>query len=188
MNSTSNKSFKQECKIINLATEYKGYTGTEQYAIVTDLSEEELNSRYGEEIKPYRPFVILTRQMGLAIRIHQRNEERYKKRNARGTRMITCNEEDESLIGGLAVDDEQTVREAEEEDAEVTKRINAVSKKALVELTALQRKYLIRHFVDKKSYREIAKEEGKSKETIRIVCKAALKKYIKAVKKLEVQS
>ena len=188
MNSSINKSFKQECKIINLATEYKGYTGTERYAIVTDLSEEELNSRYGEEIKPYRPFVILTRQMGLAIRIHQRNEDKYKKRNARGTRTITCVEEDESSINSLAVEDEQTVRDAEAEEAEASRRINTVSKKALVELTALQRKYLIRHFVDKKSYREIGKEEGKSKETIRIICKAALKKYIKVVKKLEVQS
>ena len=31
--------FKVECKVIKLGYEYPGYTGTEKYAIVTDLSD-----------------------------------------------------------------------------------------------------------------------------------------------------
>ena len=34
--------FAKDCKLINLRYEYKGYTGTEKWAIVTELAEEEL--------------------------------------------------------------------------------------------------------------------------------------------------
>lgn len=37
-----NDLFKNECKIINLKYEYEGYTGTEQWAIVSELTEKEL--------------------------------------------------------------------------------------------------------------------------------------------------
>lgn len=32
--------FAQDCKLINLRYEYSGFTGTEKWAIVTELSEE----------------------------------------------------------------------------------------------------------------------------------------------------
>ena len=34
--------FANDCKLINLRYEYHGYTGTEKWAIVTELAEEEL--------------------------------------------------------------------------------------------------------------------------------------------------
>ena len=37
-----NDLFKNECKIINLKYEYEGYTRTEQWAIVSELTEKEL--------------------------------------------------------------------------------------------------------------------------------------------------
>ena len=78
-------SFKKDCKVINLEIEYEGYIGEERYAIITDLSEEELDSKYQEELSKYRPFIILSRAMGLAIREHQRNNEKFRKRFARST-------------------------------------------------------------------------------------------------------
>ena len=38
--------FKVECKVIKLGYEYPGYTGTEKYAIVTDLSYAQIMERY----------------------------------------------------------------------------------------------------------------------------------------------
>ena len=55
-------SFINECKIINLEIEYRGATsfvGTEHYAIVTNLSEEALISKYDKELASYKPFVII---------------------------------------------------------------------------------------------------------------------------------
>ena len=53
----------KEYKIIDLAKEYEGFTGDIQYAIVTDLTEEELEARYGEELTDFHPFVILSGEM-----------------------------------------------------------------------------------------------------------------------------
>ena len=47
--------FMKDCKVLNLAKEYEGYTGEEKYAIITDLSEEELNLCFKEELEKYRP-------------------------------------------------------------------------------------------------------------------------------------
>lgn len=41
--------FANDCKLINLRYEYHGYTGTEKWAIVTELAEEELWVKYPEE-------------------------------------------------------------------------------------------------------------------------------------------
>ena len=38
--------FKVHCKVIKLGYEYPGYTGTEKYAIVTDLSYAQIMERY----------------------------------------------------------------------------------------------------------------------------------------------
>lgn len=46
--------FKCDCKVINLSYEYPGYTGEEKWAIITDLTEEELIEKY-EEIRCLLP-------------------------------------------------------------------------------------------------------------------------------------
>lgn len=186
MKSEANKNFKQECKIINLAAEYRGYKGNERYAIVTDLTEEELNTRFSVEIEKYRPFVILSRKMGIAIREHQRNENKYKKRVARGTVMIACDETDETVINDLSIEDEQMAKERESNILENRQRIAEASQRALMTLSALQRKYLILHYVDKKSCSEIAKAEGKNRKTVSDICKVAREKYMKAFSTMEV--
>ena len=111
--------FKNDCKVIRLDAEYPGYTGDTKYAIITDLTEEELSARYPAEIKRYIPFVLLSSEMGRAIREHHRNDEKFAKRTARYESVfIACTEEDEALINSLSVEDEQTVLEAESDALE----------------------------------------------------------------------
>ena len=77
-NKTENtKTFKDDCKVINLTAEYDGYTGTEKYALVTALSLDDLEARYSKEIQRYKPFLILTPEMGEAIREYHRNNEKF---------------------------------------------------------------------------------------------------------------
>ena len=52
--------FKRECRIINLRYEYYGYAEEEKWAIVSELSENEIITKYPEEIKIYEPFVLLS--------------------------------------------------------------------------------------------------------------------------------
>ena len=97
------------------------------------------------------------------MRSFQRNEEKYQKRCARGEINITCNVEDEALISGLSVEDDQDVRAEIASEFIEKLRINEVSHQALMTLSELQRNYLIQHFVYEKSYREIARDERKNK-------------------------
>lgn len=186
MDTDTKKSFKQECKVINLELEYEGYTGNERYAIITDLSEDELISRYSTEIEPYKPFIILTRAMGLAMKKHEHDEKKHAMREARGEMRITGDVCDESLISALAEEDDQLVREELVHDFLESMRINAVSQSALMTLTPLQRDYLIRNYVNNESVRDIAEKDGKRFETVWDIIVSAKNRYIKAVKALEV--
>ena len=62
--SALDEQFKKDCKVINLKYEYPGYTGVEQWAIITDLSEDELCTKYAEQVDPFSPYIILTTSFG----------------------------------------------------------------------------------------------------------------------------
>lgn len=51
--------FAQDCKLINLRYEYSGFTGTEKWAIITELSEEALWDKYPDVISRYTPIVFV---------------------------------------------------------------------------------------------------------------------------------
>ena len=112
-NKVTKGTFKDECKVINLAAEYAGYTGAEKYALVTALSLDDLEARYSKEIQRYKPFLILTPEMGEAIREYHRNNEKFAKREAREESVfITCSEAEEAQIQALSVEDAQTILQA----------------------------------------------------------------------------
>ena len=65
--------------VIDLVKEYAGATafvGTEHYAIVTDLTEEDLTSAFDQELEPYKPFVIISREMYRAMQETHMNDNR----------------------------------------------------------------------------------------------------------------
>ena len=45
INLTLDEQFDKDCKVIKLKYEYPGYTGEEKWAIITGLTEEELNEK-----------------------------------------------------------------------------------------------------------------------------------------------
>ncbi len=67
--------------VIDLAKEYSNYKESIPYAIVTDLSEEYLNMTYGDEIKKFTPFIILTHEMFEAMEESFINDERERIRD-----------------------------------------------------------------------------------------------------------
>ena len=181
INNVTEGTFKHDCKVIRLDSEYKGYTGDTKYAIITDLTEEELYSSYPAEIKKYIPFVLLSCEMGKVIREYERNEEKFAKRTARSESVfIACTEEEEAIIRTLSVDDEQALLDAESDEKEAKQRIIDTCRAALDKLTPMQRDYLIRHYLYKIPMRTIAKEDGKSGNAVWWICQAARKKFIKA--------
>ena len=68
-------------KVINLKYEYEGYEGSEKWAIISELSEEELFGLYPDEMRRYSPFVLLSVEQGKVISDFKANEDKHRKRS-----------------------------------------------------------------------------------------------------------
>ncbi len=175
--------FKKECKLINLKYEYEGYTGKEQWAIVTELTESELFKKYPEELKQYEPFVKLSVEQGEAITTFNRNEDKFRKRRNNHEDYFGYDENLTECLHAEAIMADFIERQALEEYEEnrYFKKMELLNM-ALSSLTEKQYKYLMARFVDEKSAREIAREEGVSHQVIDRHIIAAIKKFEKVFK------
>lgn len=93
-NTALDKRFAAECKVINLKYEYPGYTGNEQWGIITKLSESELNDRYANQIAGFKPFILLTAAFGKARDDFRRNENKHRMRAIRSFDMYSWDDEE----------------------------------------------------------------------------------------------
>ena len=171
--------FMNDCKLVNLIYEYgAGYTGKEKWAIITDLSKVDLYIRYANEVKPYKPFVVLSIEQGNAIFDFRRNEDKFKKRNMlHGSAYgydegITERIEDE--ISEPDFISKQELQEYEHKRYQIKMQLIDT---ALSILTEKQHRYLIERFINGKSARTIAKEEGVSHQVVDRHLIAAIKKF-----------
>lgn len=146
--------FAKECKVINLKYEYEGYTGSERWAIITELAEEEIWIKYPNVIRRYNPHILLSISQGDVIREYQRNEAKHRMRMLRYGHAFDINDgEFEEHHPEFAVV-EDIVEQIDKQ--EKVKRLRAI----LHSLPEVQKRRLIKHFFYNKSSREIAKEEG----------------------------
>lgn len=72
--------FKKDCTIIDLKYEYPNYTGQERYAIVSELTQVEIEANYTEQIQNYIPFVKLGKEFLKIRNDFIKNEDKYRKR------------------------------------------------------------------------------------------------------------
>lgn len=172
--STLDEQFKKDCKVISLKYEYPGYTGIEQWAIITNLSEEELNIRYSKQITPLKPFIVLSASFGEVRREYKRNEDKYHKRSCRS---IDPFDYDDELI---AVHHPELVIDTFDEyiiQSEECERIRT----ALTQLEPKQKERIVKYFFDGLSTSEIAKEENTSRQAVLKSINAAIKKLKKTL-------
>lgn len=145
--------FKQECKIINLKYEYPGYKGNVQWAIITDLSENELLLRYPNEIESFRPFICIPLSQGEVFDEFNRNEDKFQKRNKNNGHIFDLADgEFEIHHKELAVNDL--------EDRIVLNFERLELKSAINKLKPTQKQRLFKYYFMGKTIRQIAKEEG----------------------------
>lgn len=89
MNTNNNSvNTNREYKAFNLAFEYGRYAGEIKYAIATDLTEENLRSKYGDEIGRYEPFIIITWEAGEVMTEYHNNEAKHRMRAQRGEEIL----------------------------------------------------------------------------------------------------
>ena len=172
--------FQSECKVINLKYEYEGYTGEEQWAIISELTKKELFEKYPEIVKQYMPFVLLSVEQGKAVYEFRRNESKFYKRSKNNEDAFGY---DDELIGIFHSEvfvpdfiEQQITEEYEENRCQMKMKL---LDKALSSLTEKQYNYLISRYVANKSARKIAEAEGVSHQAIEKHLNAAVKKVKK---------
>ena len=148
--------FNENCKVLDLAREYHEYDGTERYAIITELTKEELLERYGDIVEPYMPFVLLSLQHGEVIDDFNRNNEKFKKR--------------QQLYGEYFSFEDGTTEQFHNEVSDNSFAENFIEsmtvQDALKNLPAIQRNRIFKHFYLGYSARAIAKQEGTSHSAV----------------------
>lgn len=161
--------FKCDCKVINLSYEYPGYTGEEKWAIITGLTEEELNEKYAEKTASLRPFIVLDLAFGKARKKFINNENKHY---MRAVRSVEPFDYDDEL---LTAHHPELVEDTFEETFLRNETCQKV-RSALTTLQDVQKERVIKYFFDGKSTHEIAQEEGVSHQAVSQSIAVALKK------------
>lgn len=168
--------FSEVCKVINLKKEYNGatsYVGSERFAIVTKLTEAELESHFPQELIPYRPFVIITPEMYAVIAESNRNDERENKRSYRHH-------------DAFAIDDERAPEDSNSDPAVMAESDLTYSHiiNEMMKLPGRQGQRMYQHYVLGYSIDEIAHAEGVTAASVY----ESLSRAKKAIHKVFVES
>lgn len=165
--------FAKDCKLINLRYEYKGYTGTEKWAIVTELAEEELLVKYPDVIRRYTPFILLSMAQGDVITEYQNYEARERMRKLLFGHAFDINDgEFEEHHPELAVDTDPV------EEIMLRDNIERL-RSALCYLSETQKRRVIKYFFYGKTLERIANEEGVNFTSVRESINSSIKKLRK---------
>lgn len=176
--------FQSECKVINLKYEYKGYSGKEQWAIVTELSEKELLEKYAEELKSYIPFVLLSEEQGKVIFKSRRNDQKHKMRKARAADAFSYEDgvieyfHKELISYTDPVEEKEAIQEEQEKERLKALEIEKV-RTALSLLKPIQRDRLVKNVCLNLSSRKIALQEGVNYSSVDKSIHAAKKNFKK---------
>lgn len=153
--------------------EYHGYTGTEKWAIVTELAEEELWVKYPDVIRRYTPFILLSMAQGEVITEYQNYEARERMRRLLFGHAFDINDgEFEVHHPELAVDTDP-IEEIMLKDN--IKRLREV----LCYLSETQKRRVFKYFFYNKTLEKIADEEGVDFTSVRESVNSAIKKLRK---------
>ena len=160
--------FTRECKLINLRYEYTGYTNDIQWAIVTELSEEEIIQKYPEEIKPYIPFIRLSVSQGEVFEESKRYENKYRMREKRTGYGFSVADDFGNYHSALIVNgmEDELIRKDEAETLQAA--LNTLSKSS--------RERIYKFFFLGMNYSEIACIEGVGESSIRRSIENSVKK------------
>lgn len=181
--------FKKDCKLIYLDREYNGFIGAQKWAIITDLSEEELKRKYFTSLDRYIPYVLLSKAQGEPILESIRNNHKHEMRNKRTTEPFDYDDELLPLFHSELIsfidpleENDRLIKRVKDEN-ELDELIIKV-KKSLSLMKAIQRDRLIKNVVRGLSSRKIAKEEGVNYSTVDKSIKAAKKNFRRIFEKL----
>ena len=181
--------FKKECKVIYLDREYNGFIGNQKWAIITDLTEEELRRKYITLLERYIPYILISNAQGQPILESIKNNHKHKMRNKRTTEPFDYDDEllplfhSELLSFVDPLEEKEKIYERAKEENALDELIIKVQR-TLSLMKTIQRDRLIKNVVRGLSSRKIAKEEGVNYSTVDKSIKAAKKNFRRIFEKL----
>ena len=169
------KEFKTVCKALNLKREYgENYSGDEKWAIITALSDEELQAQFGDVVNAcYSPYLLLDLQHGAAIIEQNNNDAKYRMRGYLYGHAFDINDGEFEEHHPEAVVEVDIVEEITLKD-----NIQKV-RRVLSNLSDKQKNRVIQYFFYDKTFKQIADEEGVSAPSVKESIDSAIKKLKK---------
>lgn len=170
-NSKLLESFRSECTVIDFLKQDEHWVGNEKFAIVTDLSQAELQNKYGLLLGEYTPFVILTTYQAEEIEIFNREVHRQEMAVFRHEDGFGYSDEiSEYFHAELAVPSAEDIVIARENEETARDQLKADIQRlhqALKMLNPIQRERLIKNVCMGHSITDLAEAEGVSYTAVR---------------------
>lgn len=163
--------FSNECTVFELKYEYTDYTGYERFGIITALTGEQLVEKYGSILDAYKPYIVLDLAFAEVRHSFNKNEWKHEKRAKRSLSYGIDDEDFEAHHQECASPDCMELVLAAETKEKVWR--------ALDKLTPLQKKRVVEHYMEGRSIRQIASEEGVDFTTVRESIASAMRKLKK---------
>ena len=169
---TLEEQFADECKVISLKYEYQGYIGDEKWAIISDLTEEEILVKYRPFLSDYIPFIVLPCSFGEVRDDFRRNEKKHHMRAARSVDAYNYEDGQAELYHPELLSDDF--------EQQFFKRENTQALYSAIDrLNPVQKERLVKYYFAGQSTRKIAKDEGVSHQAVSDSLSTALEKLKK---------
>ena len=149
----------REYVILNLHKEYPGYQDDCHYAVVTDLSPDEFQTKHGELLRTLSKVVYLTKDQLRAFNEYDRNEAKHRMRRIRRHVMDGYNEGETEIIYSLESKDNL-------DDLMIRNEKSILIQKAMNKLSEVQKRRLLLYYYYGLSCCEIASLEGVSRSSV----------------------
>ena len=180
---------KMEFQAVNMITEYGQKLNGCKYAVASRYSKARLEELYTENLKKFSPYIYLTEEEYEPIRESNSNNNKHHMRDVNNHDDYGYTDDMMEVMHEctlLCADPEPDVLTAiiEREDEELRARQIAALPKAMSTLTEKQRKRMIKHFYEGKTYREIADTENADFSSVRDsinLAKEKLKNFLKKI-------
>lgn len=156
---TIEEQFKKECKVFDMKYEYKGYTGEEKWAIISELTEQEILEKYRSLVNGYMPFIVLSIAVGEARDEFRRNEKKHHMRAARSVDAYSFEDGETEMYHPELISGDFENQFLKNEEVRSLQE-------AIMMLKPIQKERVIKYYFEGKSTRQIAKEEGVSHQIV----------------------
>ena len=178
-----------EFQAVNMITEYGQKLNGCKYAVASRYSKERLEELYTENLRKFSPYIYLTEEEYQPIRESNNNNNKHHMRDVNNHDDYGYTEDMMEAMHEctlLLADPEPDVLTAiiEREDAALMARQIAALPDAMATLTEKQRKRIVMHFYEGKTFREIAEIEGTAEAPIDRSIQDAKKKIRDFLKKV----